>query len=204
MQEKSKLTSRLFVLLVRLTVQSTFIMPGGRLAEKQIDDAIDHLTKYYGEVGLERIVDYCVYQAHRISGFGSAYMPRWKLSHSFGTNSVKRFITRKSGQKYYEDKWLSDFRLTREVLLQHIEDRSTHPLFRFIYPDYEDATKRRALSSAVGYYICGASTLLWTPFSEVCQSCTKSEACKIRTQKLYPEIYRLRVAEYNGKEVRRG
>lgn len=204
MQEKSKLTSRLFVLLVRLTVQSTFIMPGGRLAEKQIDDAIDHLTKHYGEVGLERIVDYCVYQVHRISGLGSAYMPRWKLSHSFGTNTAKRFIARKQGQKYYEDKWLSDFRLTRENLLQHIEDRSTHPLFRFIYPDYEDTTKRRALSSVVGYYICGASTLLWTPFSEVCQSCIKSEACKIRTQKLYPEIYRLRVAEYNGKEVRRG
>ena len=148
MQEKSKLASRLFVLLVRLSVQSSFIMPGGRLAEKQIDDAIECLTKHYGEVGLERIVDYCVYQVHRISGFGSAYMPRWRLSHSFGTNTVKRFIARKPGQKYYEDKWLADHRLTREDLLQYIEERSTHPLFRFIYPDYEDATKRREIGRA--------------------------------------------------------
>lgn len=204
MQEKSKLASRLFVLLVRLTMQSNFMMPGGRLAEKQIDDAIDHLSKHYGEVGLERVVDYCIYQVRRMGRFGSAYMPRWRLSHSFGENAVKRFITRKQGQKYYEEKWLADFRLTREDLFQYIEERSIHPLFRFIYPDYEDATKRRALSSEVGYYICGASTLLWTPFSKVCQSCTKSEACKVRTQKLYPEIYRLRVAEFNGKEVHRG
>lgn len=204
MQEKSKQISRLFVLLVRLTVQSTFIMPGGRLAEKQIDDALDYLSKHYGEVGLERIVDYCVCQVYRISEFGADYLTKWKVSHSFGNKATTRFITRKPGQKYYEDKWLADFRLTREDLLSEIQERSTHPLFKFIYPDYEDATKRRALSSVVGYYICGASTLLWTPFSKVCRSCLKSEACKVRTQKLYPEIYRLRVAEYNRKEVRHG
>lgn len=204
MQEKSKLISRLFVLLMRLTVQSTFTMPGGRLAEKQIDDALDYLTKHYGEVGLERIVDYCICQVFAISKFDNNYLLRWKSSHSFGAKALTRFVTRRPGQKYYEDKWLSGFRLTREILLREIEDRSTHPLFKFIYPDYEDATKRRALSSVVGYYICGASTLLWTPFSEVCQSCTKSEACKVRTQKLYPEIYRLRVAEFKGKEGQNG
>lgn len=204
MQEKSKLISRLFVLLMRLSVQANFAMPGGRLAEKQIDDALDYLTKHYGEVGLERIVDYCVCHVHRISEFGADYLKKWKLSHSFGSNAVNRFVTRKPGQKYYEDKWLARFKLTREALLCEIEDRSTHPLFKFIYPDYEDATKRRALSLVVGYYICGASTLLWTPFSKVCRSCPKSEACKVRTQKLYPEIYRLRIAEYQGKEVFNG
>lgn len=204
MQSKSNQLSHLFVLLMRITVQSTFAMPGGRLAEKQIDHALDYLTKHYGEVGLERMVDYCVCQVYRVSEFGADYLPRWKVSHSFGVKALTRFVTRKPGQKYYEDKWLARFKQTREDLLHEIEDRSVHPLFRFIYPDYEDSTKRRALSSVVGYYICGASTLLWTPFSKVCQSCTKSEACKIRTQKLYPEIYRLRVAEFNGKEVHNG
>lgn len=204
MQSKSKLTSRLFVLLMRLTVQPTFAMPGGRVAERQIDDALDYLTKHYGEVGLERIVDYCVCQVYMISQFGTDYQPKWKLSHSFGAKALTRFVTRKPGQKYYEDRWLAGFKLTREELLHHIEDRSVHPLFKFIYPEYEDATKRRALSSMVGYYICGVSTLLWTPFSDACQSCTKSEICKIRTQKLYSEIYRLRVAEFNGKEGQNG
>ena len=204
MQEKSKLISRLFVLLVRLSVQSTFAMPGGRLAEKQIDDALDYLTKHYGEVGLERIVDYCVCQVRQISEYGADYLPKWKLPHSFGRKALTRFVTRKPGQKYYEDRWLANFNLTREDLLREIEDRSVHPLFRFIYPDYEDSTKRRALSTEVGYYICGVSTLLWTPFSSVCRSCVKSKACKVRTQKLYPEIYRLRVAEFKGKEVQNG
>lgn len=204
MQEKSKLISRLFVLLVRLTIQPTFTMPGGRLAEKQIDDALDYLTKHYGEVGLERMVDYCVCQVYRISEFGADYLPRWKVFHSFGVKVLTRFVTRKPGLKYYEDKWLARFKLTREDLLREIEDRSVHPLFRFIYPDYEDATKRRALSTEVGYYICGVSTLLWTPFSSVCRSCVKSKACKVRTKKLYPEIYRLRVAEFKGKEVQNG
>lgn len=204
MQSKSKLISRLFVLLMRLTVQPSFTMPGGRVAEKQIDDALDYLTKHYGEVGPQRIVDYCVCQIYMISQFGTDYMLRWKLSHSFGAKALTRFVTRKPGQKYYEDRWLAGFKLTRKELLHHIEDRSTHPLFKFIYPEYEDATKRRALSSMVGYYICGVSTLLWTPFSDACQSCTKSKICKIRTQKLYPEIYRLRIAEFNGKEGQNG
>ena len=151
MQEKSKLISRLFVLLMRLTVQSNFAMPGGRLAEKQIDDTLDYLTKHYGEVGLERIVDYCVCQVRQVSEYGADYLPKWKLSHSFGAKALTRFVTRKPGQKYYEDKWLAHFRLTREDLLREIEDRSTHPLFKFIYPEYEDMTKRRAVSSMVGY-----------------------------------------------------
>ena len=204
MQEKSKCISRLFVLLVRQTVRPTFVMPGGRLAEKQVDDALDYLTKHYCEVGLERIVDYCVCQVYRVSAFGADYLPKWKVSHSFGVKALTRFVTRKPGQKYYEDRWLAGFKLTREDLLREIEDRGVHPLFRFIYPDYEDATKRRALSSEVGYYICGVSTLLWTPFSPVCRACAKAVKCQSRTQKLYPEIYRLRVAEFNGKEVHNG
>lgn len=204
MQEKSKLMSRLFVLLMRLTIQSTFAMPGGKLAEKQIDNALDYLNKHYGEVGLERIVDYCVCQVRQISEYGTDYIPKWKLSHSFGDKALTRFVVRKPGQKYYEDKWLAGFKLVREDLLYHIEDRSVHPFYRFIYPDYEDATKRRALSSEVGYYICGVSTLLWTPFSPVCRACTKAMKCQSRTQMLYPEIYRLRVAELNGKEGQNG
>lgn len=204
MQEKSKCISRLFVLLVRLTIQPTFAMPGGKLAERQIDNALDYLTKHYGEIGLERIVDYNVCQVRQISEYGTDYLPKWKLHHSFGTKALTRFVTRKPGQKYYEDKWLTSFKLTREDLLHEIEDRSVHPLFRFIYPDYEDATKFRALSTEAGYYICGVSTLLWTPFSSVCRACAKAVKCQSRTQKLYPEIYRLRVAEFSGKEVHNG
>lgn len=200
MQERSKSASRLFSMLMRITVEASFSMPGGRLSEKRIDDAMNHLARHYGEVGRERIVDYCVCQVYRLSGFGAGYLLKWKLSHSFGEKAVTRFVTRNVGQKYYEDRWLKSHGLTREKLLRHIEDRSVHPMYKFIYPEYEDITKHRAISSAVGYYICGVSTLLWTPFSEVCRECSKAESCKVRTQKLYPELYRLRVAEYNERE----
>lgn len=204
MQERSKQLSRLFTMLMQLTVEASFSMPGGRMAEKRIDDTLEYLDKHYGEVGLERIVDYCVCQVHRVSQFGEEYLPNWKLSHSFGETALVRFVTRKQGQKYYEDRWLDGFKLIREKLLGYIEDRSIHPLYRFIYPEYEEHTKCRALSSEVGYYICGVSTLLWTPFSAACRACTKSEACKARTQHIYPELYRIRVAEHEREEVCRG
>lgn len=200
MQENCKLASRLFTVLMRRSVFPAFAFPGGKVAERRMDACLNYLAAHYGMVGLERIVDFCVCQVYAISRFTPEYLLKWKLSHSFGERACVRFVTRKPGQKYYEDRWLKDYGLDREQLQNMIEDRSVHPFYRFIYPSWEDHTKRRAVSTEAGYFICAASTLLWTPFSPVCSSCSLSEACQTRTRHLYPELYRIRVAEYQAKE----
>ena len=91
--------------------------------------------------------------------------------------------------------------MPRARLLALIADRRKHPLYKFIFPQYEESTKSRALNTDVGYYICGQSTLLWTPFSVSCQQCAKAEACKQRTRQAYPELYRIRTEEFNQNEI---
>lgn len=201
MQSNSKLMSRLFTVLMRRSVFPGFVFPGGKVAERRVDNCLDYLTAHYGMTGLERIVDFCVCQVYTISKFGPDYLLKCKLSHSFGERACVRFVTRKPGQKYYEDRWLGDYGLDREQLQAIIEDRSIHPFYRFIYPSWEDHTKRRAVSTEAGYFICAASTLLWTPFSPVCRLCSSSKECRTRTFRLYPELYRIRVAEYESKEA---
>lgn len=196
MQKLNKQAIRLFCFLMRKTLMPTFNFPGGRLASDKVDTCLKSLTNEYGEVGLERLVDFCICQVYTIHNYGVDYIPKWKLSHSLGDRALERFTTRKQGQKFFEDRWLKEYGLSRHLLCEYIEDRSEHPYFKFINPQYEEVTKRRLLSSELGYYICGISTLMWTPFSPSCTACENAEKCEIRTQKLYPEIYRIRVAEH--------
>ena len=200
MQENSKLMSRLFTVLMRRSVIPGFVFPGGRVAERQVDSCLEYLRLAFGTVGSERIVDFCICQVYVISRFTQDYLLKWKPGHSFGKRACVRFVTRKAGQKYYEDRWLNRYNLTREYLRGIIEDRQVHPYYRFINPAWEEHTKRRAVSTQAGYYICAASTLLWTPFSPVCRICRFSDACQKRTRHLYPELYRIRIAEYQAKE----
>lgn len=73
-------------------------------------------------------------------------------------------------------------------------------MYLFVAPHWEEQTKSRLLSTEVGYYICGSSTLLWSPFSESCGKCTYAEKCRERTAKLYPELLRIRLAEFEERE----
>lgn len=182
MQNNSKLMSRLFTVLMRRTVLPGFVFPGGKVAERRVDACLGYLSLTFGTVGLERIVDFCICQVYAVSRFTPDYLLKWKLSHSFGERACVRFVTRKPGQKYYEDRWLKEHSLTREYLLGLIEDRQVHPYYRFINPTWEEHTKRRAVSTEAGYYICAASTLLWTPFSVACRMCRFSDACQNRTR----------------------
>lgn len=151
-----------------------------------------------GELDDGRIVDYCVCQAYAISYFPKDYLSRWRVSHSFGNRAMDRYTALKREVRYYEDKWLHGNNLSRELLCELIRDRSLHPQARFIYPQYEDRTKKRLVGTMLGYYICGASTLLWTPFSPVCTGCPKAKPCEQRTRKTYPELYRIRTEEFNA------
>ncbi len=134
MQSNSKLMSRLFTVLMRRTVLPGFVFPGGKVAERRVDACLEYLSLTFGTVGLERIVDFCICQVYAVSRFTPDYLLKWKLSHSFGERACVRFVTRKPGQKYYEDRWLKEHSLTREYLLGLIEDRQVHPYYRFINP----------------------------------------------------------------------
>nr|DAP23305.1 MAG TPA: hypothetical protein [Caudoviricetes sp.] len=118
--------------------------------------------------------------------------------HSFGRKALERFARNTSTHRYWEDRWLKEHGLSRGGLLHEVRDRSQHPLAKFLYPEYEDATKCRRIGTEAGLYVCSLSTLLWTPLSPVCRECTMAEKCREMTCERYPELYRLRVE--HGKQ----
>lgn len=184
---------------MRQTGWQNFTFPGGGLSERTISACLITLQKLYGEVGSERLVDYCVCQGYAMSGYSANYQNQWKITHSFGNKAIVRFTKSNAGRRYYEDCWLKEHGLSRNVLLACIVDRSEHPYHRFIYPEYEDHTKHRLLSTEAGYTVCALSTLLWTPFSPVCRVCKLTNACQERTKEILPELYRIRCEAWREK-----
>lgn len=201
-REWNKCCRRVFTLLMKQTGWTDFNFPGGGLAERCISDCFAALQARYGDMSRERLVDFCVCQGYALSGYGKEYRHKWKVSHSFGAKAVTRFGSSNAGRHYYEECWLKGYGLSRGELLSCIADRSMHPFYRFIYPEYEEHTKQRLLSTEAGFAVCGLSTLLWTPFSPACRKCKLSEACRKRTEKCFPELYRIRCEAFRGKEVR--
>lgn len=137
-----------------------------------------------------------------ISGYDTAYRRKWNVSHSFGKKAIGRYLRSGKERRYREDRWLKSFGLSRHDLARAVEDRRSHPFGRFIYPEYEETTKRRLLSTEAGYLVCALSTLMWTPFSPSCSKCAKAEPCRRRTQARYPELYRIRCEAWRKKEAK--
>lgn len=191
-EKKIKNVIQVFTIIMRQTVSPEFVFPGGGIAARCVTNCIEKLEKEYAGLSQERIVDYCICQVYAITRFPEDYIKRWKASHSFGEKALARFARAKQAHRYYEDKWLKANGLNRRFLLESILDKSKHPLYKYVYPEYEDNTKARICGTEAGYYICGISTLLWTPLSPICRTCVKAEKCKERTKKMYPELYRLR------------
>ncbi len=190
---------RLFTRLVRTTLRADFVFPAGGRADRVLDACFDALAP----VSAERLADFCICQVHAISGFGAAYLRRWNVTHSFGKKAVGRYLQADRRRRYHEDRWLKSFSLSRRGLAALAEDRSHHPFERFLYPEYEETTKRRLLSTEAGYAVCGMSTLLWTPFSPSCRRCVNARECRCRTAARYPELYRIRRETWEkGQEVR--
>lgn len=185
---------KLFTFLWKQAVDGGFRFPGGSLALKTVSAGLDSLRRS-AVLSDERMVDFCVCQAYAVSRFGKAYLTRWKPAHSFGKKARERFSRETRASRYHEDAWLKAAGISRKELLGLIKSKRKHPQARFVYPSYEDGTKARALGTQAGYYICGVSTLLWTPLSPVCRRCPKAGACEERTKLAYPELYRLRKEE---------
>lgn len=199
-ERKSKAMSTVFTTLMQY-VMPAFTFPRGGIATKSVASCLETLETIYSDgISEERIVDYCICQVYTISRFDRLYLNRWNVTHSFGKKAIERFLSNKQGNRYYEDNWLATIGMSRNALSDRIKDRKQHPLFKYVNPAYEESTKKRALSTIVGYYICATSTLLWNPFSPSCSKCTKEQACKVRTQVYFPELYRLRIEELNKKK----
>lgn len=185
-----------FALLMRETVDAGFRFPGGGVAQRTVGACMQRLDEGSGKLSREKVVDFCICQVYAITYYDREYLRRWKPSHSFGPKALERFTGNTRARRYYEDVWLREHALSREGLVDMIRDRSRHPLSKFIYPQYEDATKARKAGTEIGLYVCSVSTLMWTPFSPVCRECSLSNACHRMTREQYPELCRIREDDY--------
>ncbi len=193
---------RLFTSLVKDTLWADFVFPAGGRAEILLGTCYDKLCKRYLLVSEERMTDFCICQIYAIAGFGEDYRRKWNVSHSFGDKAITRYASGTEQCRWYEDKWLKSYSLSRQELMESVKNHREHPFEKFIYPEYEETTKHRKLSTEVGYIICGTSTMLWTPFSRSCRACTFQDRCQKRTAGTYPELYRIRCEAWK-KEVMR-
>ena len=174
---------RLFTRLLRAAVWPDFQFPSGGKADRQLSACFDLLCREAGSVSPERLSDFCICQVYALSGYAPSYRGKWNISHSFGRKAADRYLHYGKERRYWEDRWLKGFG-------------------RFIYPEYEEITKRRLLSSEAGYLVCALSTLMWTPFSPSCSKCTKADPCRRRTEARYPELYRIRCEAWWKEEVK--
>lgn len=179
-------------------VDGAFRFPGGGMAQRAVAGCMERLDAGTGQLSREKVVDFCICQVYAITYYDASYLKRWKPSHSFGKKALERFTSNTGARRYYEDLWLRQHGLSRTGLVAMIRDRSRHPLTKFIYPENEDATKARRMSTEAGLYICSVSTLMWTPFSSVCRECRVVEACRRMTQERYPELFRIREEAWKG------
>lgn len=197
---KNRWVERLFTLLVRRTLDEEFRFPGGGLACRAVDECMEFLADDADAPARERVVDFCVCSVYTMSFDTEKALRGWTPAHSFGMTARERFARNTPTHRYWEDRWLKEHGLARGALLHEVRDRSEHPLAKFLYPQYEDATKRRRIGTEAGLCICSVSTLMWAPLSPVCSECEMAGACREMTRKRYPELYRLRVERQMKEE----
>lgn len=195
-REKNKWAEKVFTFLMRRAVDAGFRFPGGGAAQRTVASCMELLDGGIGKLSREKVVDFCICQVYAITFYDKEYLKRWKPSHSFGSKALERYMGNNRARRYYEDIWLKNNGLSREELVDTIRDRSRHPLSKFIYPEYEDATKGRKAGTEAGLYVCSVSTLMWTPFSPVCQMCGLHLTCQCMTREQYPELFRIRDEKY--------
>ena len=188
--------TRVLTRLANVTVWDNFKFPKGGQVARVLGECYDALSKEY-RIGYDRLVDFCICQVSAISRYRDSYRGRWNITHSFGAKAQCRYRQYNKSHRYSDTQWLARHKLSKESLVSLIRDRSHHPLERYIYPQYEEVTKRKWHSSDYGYVICGASTQMWTPFSPTCQKCTKASLCRERTEHVLHELYRLRIEAWN-------
>ena len=191
---------RVFTQLVKDTIWEDFTMPKGGMPDKYMGSCYDKLVHRFGAVSGERLADFCICQVYAISQFYPGYRQKWNISHSFADRAIQRYIEPSNHRKRHEDRWLNCYGVSRIKYLSMVEDHSKHPLSIFIYPEYEEQTKRRWADIELGYIICWHSKMMWTPFSPTCQRCINAELCRMHTERVHHELYRIRCEAWK-KEI---
>lgn len=182
--------------IIRKLIVHDFEFPKGGRVDRQLSQFIQRFEKLCGgDFNTARLVDYCVFQTHK--NRQSPYQ-RTLATSSFGVTAFKKYQSLSSKRKtYVEDRWLEEGGLTRALLRGLIDDRREHPQAKYVYMAAEESTKNRFHNTEMGYALCQASTLMWSPLSDACQRCRHTGHCKEETERRYPELYRLRQEEYD-------
>lgn len=200
-EEKIDCLARLFTVLVRCTLWKDFSLRYGGKTKRVVKACADELERRFGNLSAERMADFCVCQVYAMSRFDASYRGKWNITHSFGAKAMERYASVTSLRRRYEDRWLKEHGISREALVQLVGGSREHPYSRFIYPEYEEVTKSRLLSSKAGFAVCCLSTLLWTPFSPSCRKCSNAARCRRLTEYRFAELYRIRVEAWKEKEA---
>lgn len=174
--------------IVRKLINPAFKFSQGGATIRTLNNFLDLFAKEFGSVTQERLVDFCVCTAYTYRDRDS-----WTVKQVFGPSSLKRLRESKRGKVYYENEWLNTAQLSRGYLVNLIIDKTEHPQAKYIYVQSEEHTKHRLLNSDVGYMLCQASTLGWSPMSNSCKHCVFITQCRKETEVKYPELYRIRV-----------
>lgn len=173
--------------ITKRLVNRTFKFSEGAATKRTLSSFIDKLSKEFGSVTEERLVDVCVFIAYI---YRDKQLP---VKSIFGAASIQHFLNSKRGQRFYENEWLDSKGLNRSELLNLIADKREHPQAEFIYMPSEEPRKLRLHNQRAGFLMCQASTLGWSPLSDACNTCVFIEDCKMETSRKYPELYRIRL-----------
>lgn len=180
--------------IARKLLLPDFKFSKGGATLRTLGNFIDLISKEFGAVTPERLVDVLISSAYAFKSRPEAYK-----TQAFGPAAIKRYAEQKRGILFYQNEWLESGNLSRAKLLAMIQDRSVHPLSKYIFMQSEEGTKMRHLNEEVGYLVCQLSTMGWSPVSAACSECGRSESCKKETAGKYPELYRIR--EEYGKSI---
>lgn len=178
---------KVYQAITRRVYNNGYQIPGGGRTHDFMSRFVNKMIGIYGDLSDERIVDYCVSLLHYRRN-----MKNFSFKMVFGPTSVDKYLGFKDGKKHFENKWLDENGFSRSQLLSIISIQKDHPHSKYIYVEAEDVTKRRAIKLGLIPMLCARTTTMWTPFSPVCRSCGSSRECEIETERLFPELTRLR------------
>ena len=178
------------------------------MAALQLQSGLELLPKLFGgvEVADERVVDFIVYQIYR----NRQYIEngRWNPSWIFSNNALEKYKVQfmdekgKSGMRYYIDKWLDEYELSRGQLVSMIAKQKPNPLRNMVYMESEEPIKRRFFNTEMGFVLCQQHTTGWSPLSDSCTKCNRWVECGKLTAEKYPELMRFRKEAYGNKKDR--
>lgn len=208
LQERTTKVRGMIETVIRRTVDPKWKYTQSGMAALQLQSGLELLPKLFGgvEVADERVVDFIVYQIYR----NRQYIEngRWNPSWIFSNNALEKYKVQfmdekgKSGMRYYIDKWLDEYELSRGQLVSMIAKQKPNPLRNMVYMESEEPIKRRFFNTEMGFVLCQQHTTGWSPLSDSCTKCNRWVECGKLTAEKYPELMRFRKEAYGNKKDR--